>query len=424
MQVRENYTDHLDRLLDKVAAAASFKTRIPEALEQCLSIVAHARTDQPAFTELGKIVGPRQKTHDVVLRKNAWILQHALGDRSHCVGNYLVFKRRSRRAGSRYAYESPVLNQLTLQGLVTRSVSLGDWHANIERFGALKKLGALCVDAQSGTVYIMQGLSYSQAKRLRPSMQTSNRARHGATLPLFGEHEDRPITGAAIHVASARSLRLAADVIQQAVPGFRVCPVAMVAADPEAGWQYQVHDLSGFEDSRERLIQLDEFPLISSSRQPNRRESTDLDRLPAVLSRRDILRAAPVDRATRCFMNLVVLWDHQCRMPGELSSLSVSAIADEVERRFGIAYSRDLRRHDLEDCLAKLQYIDTPYYRPGEFAITHRGVGRMCLFLASTSGGVGGGVSDSLEETVVHHVMQQSSRWDEYCFGATRAKGQ
>jgi hypothetical protein len=421
MKHREHISDHIDRLFDKVAAAAEFRLRLPEAIDDCLRIVAQARSEQPAFAELGRIMGPRVRSHDVVLRKNAWIAQHALGERFCCVGNYIVFRRRARRGSkAQFRYESPLIDQLDMQGLLLSPHSLEKTYQQIEQNTSLLKIGGMAVDAPNSTIYLLHGLSYSQARRLRPSLGLS-RSKSGATLPLFG-HEDRPLSGSAIPMQMANAIAIGADLLRSAVPGFRVVPVAMISADPDAGWGYQIHDLSEFRPQGRgvRLLDLDEHPLISSSLSQNRLPARDLEQLPRQLAGREILRAAPVDRATRSFMVLTVLWDLQQSQPSRLAFMSVKRIAEEVGRRFGVVYSRDLHRHDLEDCLQALGYIEEPHYHPGHYAISHRGVGRLCMFMASTGGGVSHGAGRSIEENVVHHIMQQSKRMDDYCFGPVK----
>jgi hypothetical protein len=417
---RENISDHIDRVFDKIAAAVSFKSRIPEAIDECLRIVSVARDEQPAFTELGRIIGHRQRSHDVVLRKNAWILQHAMSSRAYCVGNYIAFRRRMRKM-SRHEFESPLLDQLALAGLVTQDSDLTRIHSRIEKSHALKKIGGMCVDAATNTIYVMHGVSYAQAKRLRPAI-SAQKGRPGQTLPLFGQFDDRPVSGAAIHVSMALGLQYAAELIRKAVPGFGVRAVAVLSADPGAGWEHQIHDLTEFQHQKggARLVELDDFPLIRSSLAMRRDDVRLLEQVPASMTTRDVLQLAPVDRATRAFMILSVLWARQQSRQGELASMSVKELAAEIRNRFGVAYSRDLRRHDLEDCLLKHSYIDGPLYRPGEYAITHRGVGRLCLFLASTGASLQFSPDISLEQNVVAQIMQQSARWDEYCFGNSK----
>lgn len=425
MLVRENVQDHLDRLFDKIAAAATFYVRVPDAIEDCLRAAAEARMLQPTFAELGRIVGVRVREREAVQRKNAWTFAHALNGRIHCVGNYVVFRRRQRKGRSlRYVFESPVVDQLRLLDVATREANLETLAAKIEGSGALKRIGGICVDAPNGVVYLLQAISYSQARRLRPGI-TESRASIERTLPLFGQFDDRPVSGAAFSSAAILTLRIAADFLAKICPGFRIVPLAMIAADPGAGWEYQIHDVSDATDQSTlgRLTELDEFRLYDSSvRRRNGAKALILDQLPQSLASREMLHAAPVDRATRAYMALSVLWDKQRNEPGHLASMSRGELAKAVCRRYSIAYSRDLRRHDFEDCLQKHGYIDEPLYRPGEYAITHRGVGRLCFFLASTSGNVPDALGANLGENIISHIMQQAARWDEYCFGEARKR--
>jgi len=147
------------------------------------------------------------------------------------------------------------------------------------------------------------------------------------------------------------------------------------------GWNYQIHetrDLCLRQISLDRFA-LDQIPPLTSSVDwlKGKRDLDELQRIPEIPAKNRLNRL-PVDRATRSYMILDYLWELQ-KDADRLVVVDVPEIAGAIRQRHLIVYPIDLRRHDIEDCLARGGFVERTRYDGSGYALAPSGVARAVI---------------------------------------------
>lgn len=407
---RESEIEHFDHLVDAFAALVCYQDRIPQLEAKIHSQFVHLMQTRPHFDDIASLLGRRLSNSEVTLRRTAWVAQHALKSRAYCVGNLLVSSRQTRATRT---FTSPLLEQLQLLGFAAQHVELGETKRTSDRGLALHRIDCLLVDVANSTVYPVMGRTMSELASFgySPTLQTSD--------SLFAP-KDREVYRIAAPAKAARTLSLATDLLRHAFPMVNVRPVFAVLADAESGWGYQLHDLSD-KITNDRLtdkaVELDSTRVIASSQQYCR-EGNDLDDLEYLprWPNSNYLDLLPVDRCARSLMVLSILWGAQ-KQARKLVSMSISELASQVEKRFLITYTRDLRRHDIEDCLERGGYVERPRFEASRFSLTARGVARILMFRRLSSPTTIADSDHGVHVNFLELIQRQAERWSHYRSG-------
>ncbi|PKL34052.1 MAG: hypothetical protein CVV40_00120 [Planctomycetes bacterium HGW-Planctomycetes-2] len=108
------------------------------------------------------------------------------------------------------------------------------------------------------------------------------------------------------------------------------------------------------------------------------------------------------------------LWAKQRLNPNKLVILGGSAINEMVEQEYSLHYPKEMRRHDLEDCLERNGYVERPAYEGAQFALTPRGVARVLFFKRMFAGMSDVEIDEDLDHHILSHIYRQADIWAQY----------
>lgn len=407
---RESELEHFDHLIDAFAALSCYRDRIPQ-LEasinrQFIQLVA----SRPHFDDVATLLGRRLNQAEAIERRSAWICQHAFDCRAYCVGNQIVTKRKSRVDG--HNFTSPLIDQIAALGAAPTPIDLNLWRSQMDKTGCFRTLDCLLIDLKKQRLYPVIARMLSD---VRPGIRMR---RINSEESLFGKAESE-IEGAVVSGRALTTLGISSGILRQAFPTFDVVSVLAVLDDPDAGWGFYLADVSvAASVERSAPMKIDGMPCLMSSQRhvQGGRDLDDLEFLPRWPST-NYLDNLPVDRAARCLMVLSVIWQLQKQHKSRLVALQFSEIAKRVEQRFLINYSRDLHRHDIEDCLERGGYLERPRFDSSRFAMTARGVAKIVMFRRLTSPLSLTEVDNGVPVNILKLVANQAKRWSQYRMG-------
>lgn len=435
--------DQFDRLVEAHAAASLYVGEVRELEVRIARSMADLLRYPGTFGDLTSLLAARAPSREMMTRRVAWAAQHVLGKRAWCVGAKVLVKL---PGGDDMAYGSPLLDQLRLLGFIsagerqqtmeapgeaeleigrekTRKNTRGSSRntATAEPLDApvdagspldfempvLDKLDAMLCTPASDEVWVVKGVSYSQVSRLSPELWV-NADRES----LFGS-DDRFMSRVVASGTAVRTLLAARDLVQVTHPALKVRACFLVINDPGCSWHFQAHDLTAarpgiVKGGRDAKVKLDGFPVLATHRNfPANfaKEGLELATLPE-WSGDDALSALPADRPSRSLLLLAELWNRQLNRPKRLSTSKGDELAESVARTSGVGLGRDQWRHDLEDCLERSGLVRRLPDRPGRFAVTPKGVGRLLLLKSKLAGGV-----PLTPAALLQHVGHQSRLW-------------
>jgi hypothetical protein len=386
--------EQLDRLVESYAAASAYVADLRELehrLSHAVSLVTESRLTQSDFSTL---LSGRASRHEEVVRKVAWASQHCFAMRAWCVGQKLftwktlsTSPRRQRNTNApdgltEQQLFSPVLAQLNLLGhcpVMPASDSTPAVLPDNILVAKGERVDAVLASPGSEKIVLVKGCSYSQAKRLSPSLWVnSDKSNLFTDGPRFIAHLRVP-------TASVAALLQARDFLQSVLPAASVTAHYMVINDPDCSWHFQAHNLTAMPtalaSTSSPTLSLDDSPVSMSFRDFPRAfgpEGEDLAHLPQ-WSTQDLSTVLPLDRPSRALLLLAELWTIQANKPGRLMWVRGSALAKAVEERSGIAYPKDMVRHDLEDCLERGRFIRRAANGDNTFAVLPKGVARLLV---------------------------------------------
>lgn len=366
MSYPEARMDHFEHLVDAYACISAYGTKSEEIESDIQRLFVDAATSKPTFDAIHSLAGQVLADRRSLACRSAWTLQHAFNCRSYCIKSQII---QSRTVAEGTRLHSPILRQIMLMGEPAAPRNLSYHKDRLKDLGARKTIDALLIDRSKSIIYVICAKSLSQLLNSKTSPPT-----------LFTK-PDREIHNLHVDSGCTSAVKISADIISDALPHYTVKSAISVHDDPESGAGFQLHDISEIANiKKSSSICLDDFPVIQSSRLI-RQSGGDLDHLDTIPNwpAQDPLNNLPSDRATRCLMSLSELWAYQSSDPN-LTGLTWRRLGDLVQEKYKIAYSRDHRRHDIEDCLERSAYVTRLTYDPNKFAITPRGLARILLF--------------------------------------------
>jgi hypothetical protein len=411
--------DHLDRMIEAYAAASIYVSELRELETRIARATADLLRHPASFADLTALLASRSVGREAITRRVAWASQHILGKRAWIVGSKLLVKL----PFADNAYGSPMLDQMRLLGFVSvgekalaaraqspASPSGLDGRepvAEIEpdfEIPPLDKLDAVLASPDSDEVWVVKGCSYSQALRMSPELWV-NADRDG----LFGQ-DDRFMACLVVPAAHVRTLLASRDLLQTAYPQLKVRACFLVINDPGCSWHFQAHDLSPATPDvvSGARVRLDKFEVLATHRAfPDHfaKDAFEFASLPDWAGS-EPLSALPADRPTRSLLTLQELWARQLARPRRLATARADDLAEAVARNHSISLGRDQWRHDLEDCLERGGFVRRLPDRPGRFAITPRGVGRVIVLRRKL-----GALPDLTPAQLLNHVSHQARLW-------------
>jgi len=401
--LRDNEFQQMDAMIDVYAAISANVQRLSELEDNIATAYRQVCNSRAEFDSFNSILGRGYPKQQQWTRHVAWIAQHALGHRAHCVGQKILQQRDGH-------FFSPMVEQLGLMGF-----GKGNGHFldddSLFRAGTRpsQQIDAMVVDRDQGVVFLTKGLVYESATRgktrsvpLDDSLQAPV-----AAMPsnLF------------VQPRKLNSLSLAYNTVRSAFPRLRVIPVILLVDEIGIGWQFQAFDLTNAMAMRcwPQCLCLGSFELVGSSERL-KAQGADLDdfRYLPSWANENPLHSLPVDRATRCLMVLMVLWLKQREMPDRLAAVSDARIADEVREAYSIFYPPELRRSDVVDCLERGGLIDRPAFDASMLALTPRGLARILLVQRLFSGISKIEDENDIRSHVLSHVQRQAELWADY----------
>jgi len=405
----DNSFNSLDAMIDAYAAVSAYVEHVPELEQQITDAYIAATQSEPEFDSYNSLIGRGGAYKEYWSRQVAWVSQHILGNRSYCVGNYVLIKKGDK-------YQSPLIKQLELLGWESDSSTITkNFYEEYQSSGAAKRIDAMVVDRRNSTVYIIAGYQFEAA---------AVKGKRIDDLPLFQEN---PEVKGEFHLAARRSLTrsvlLTHDLLKRAFPKCNVVPVIAAVDEIYSGLNQVFVDISSLaiRESREETKSLKSRTLVSlgactvlnpcktqGNRYPDRVRF--LPKWPVA----DKLNLLPVDRATRCLMLLSILWKRQKTAPEKLATMRATSLGKEIQSVYGVSYPDDLRRHDLEDCLERTGLIERPAFEGNAFALTPRGVARVLLSRRMLTGQTDLETDEDLRTHVLHHIYSHAELWATY----------
>ncbi len=395
--------DYFDRLIESYAAASVYVSDLRE-LEGRINHAVNALISQPlGFGDFTAVLPTRENYRDAVTRKTAWAAQHVFGYRAWCVGSKILLSHPEPDTLS-----SPLIGQMEALGHLTgpvelaidettpafssavRSRSGAESPANPDDGAAAlatapvvvptgERIDALMCGPSHEDVIAVKGVSYTQAMKVSPDLWVNSDKQS-----LFPQ-PDRFMTRLYVPRPAVATLLAARELLRTAFPSSRIRAALVVINDPDCSWHYQAHDMSDADETvldaseASGRVCMDEFPVESTFRQHERFGAGDgFAALPAG-SHEDFVTGLPVDRPARALMLLSELWTRQINRPHRLAVVRASDLAAAVSQRCQIAYTKDLWRHDLEDCLERGHFIRRSFDRENAFAICPKGVARLLM---------------------------------------------
>jgi hypothetical protein len=388
--------DYFDRLIEGYAAASAYVGSLPELEVKIGRACSSLMTSMPGAADLTELL---TGNNDEVSRKIAWASQHVFGRRAWCVGQKVLLRRNDETRVS-----SPLITQLQLLGHtpVAGAVEVDQEVLPGQSNPASEKIAALVASAVDSEILVINGCSYTQARRWSPSLWVNVDKQS-----LFAQ-DARFMSNLRVRRGRLATLLVARDILKAAFPHLRVRAIFMVINDPECSWHFQCHELekATWDSVREPFVTLDQFPIAATFKQFKEAFATDGDTFAGmpVWAGENWLAATPVDRPTRSVMLLNELWTRQVNKPERLVTARGAELADAVQEHYGTAYGKDLWRHDLEDCLERGRFIRRT--TEGTFAMLPKGVARLICLKQKFNP-----TAPHVPAMVIHHIARQAKLW-------------
>lgn len=404
----EAQLDHFEYLVDAYAAVKAYWGKVEELESQIQDTFLEMAQDSPTFDSVQSILGRQVDYKHLVPSRVAWVLQHGFDCRAACVRNRYVYVRESRGETS---FGSPLLEQIKLASQSPATLDLGSIARQRSARKARKIIDSFLIDAPNSVCYVAIGQTLESAKKLYGAARAEDYSMS------FLSTTDREIHGVSVAASDLLGLDLARELLSEALPSFKIIPLVVVIDDVQTGRGFQVHDLSPYRPSTKAQgsICLDDYDVAFSSRAwvQSGRDLDELEQVPAWPTS-DLLHNVPVDRASRCAMMLNCLWEAQDKRPSTLYARTWSQLGGMAERQYRIAFSKDLRRHDVEAGLERAKYIERLTYDPTQFALTPRGVARAILMRRLFSRVSQAEFDNGISINILGAVHQQADLWRRY----------
>jgi hypothetical protein len=399
----EAQLESLPTLVRAYAAITAYLPRFDE-LERQIAQAYQAAAKTPAtFSSVASILGPSLRSPDFVTRRVAWVAQHVFGLRAYCVGNFILQQVDAQ-------YESSLVAQIAEFGYDPRPLHALRFIAAFEQYRPQSKIDALIVDPIERVVWVIKGSTFQQAKARRSTNADS------VTGPFLFGPGDRPMSDVFVSNRALAGLLFAAQVVGVSFPSFDIRPMFMVVDEDPFSWHFQLHDLSGLYLKRLSggSLCIDDYAIRDSSVLLKRR-GIDPERLEIVapLGAKDLLNRLPADRATRSYMFLNRLWEKQAGSE-RLEVAKIGAIADSITKKHMVVYPRDLRRHDVEDCLERGDLIERPRYEGRVFGLTPSGITQLLLLRRQLLAGEPNLAFTEADSHMLSAIRKQAQLWARY----------
>lgn len=370
----------LDRLVELLHNQSQFGSALPGIRAEFASVYSALTTTPPSIDDFISMLDSSFLARHALAHKGSWIVQRLLEGRPCCVNQKILLPGQD--------LKSPLVEQMTLKGLSRGPSRIGEtvqrWRRECPR--VQQSVDALLVRSDSQSVSLVKVCSLSRVKQYSRHLRFAERQR-----TLFGcENDQKVIENVNVPREVIGSLLLARDVITSATFGAAIRLFVVIVDDAPGCWNFQCHDVTGatVADLKTKAVNLDQFTSIKSTRSVASSQANLIDYFSGVPSARRITNlhqglkdVVPVDRSTRCLMMLSTLFDRQ-RIASESKELEVMSFRDLtniVEDEYDVYYPKDQRRHDVEDCLWRGDFIGRVTRTRNEYAIKPKGMVRMML---------------------------------------------
>lgn len=366
--------EHFDELVECYAIASAYTDRLDDLEREIVTIAENLTTQIPCIHDFSNLLESRMSVSDERIRHTAWLMQHVYGCRAWCVNQSICLKKSGKKG-----FESPLVDQVRKLGIVSKPIDYRKVYMKTDRLGsmAIRKIDAMLVDRRTSTIYVVNGQCDMQTRRFSRTLRFDE-----SFETLFG-NEDRFIINARCRSSMAQALVTAKHVLEAALPSYTVKCILALVADPECGWRFQCHDVTRISRRalRARWIDLNDQPVDKTHHDFKdllEQDGDPVSSLPRGPNRDDYLRSAPVDRPIRSMMILNLLLTQQQQTPGRLAIVRAQEIALKVAFEYGIAYPRDMYRHDLLE-LERARLVKRARNKENAYGLTPKGIGRVYL---------------------------------------------
>lgn len=363
----------LDQLVNLDAHCRILKSPSPSLLDKIRGVKHQLVSSPKLASDFLALRDGQLPSSDLTTHKAGWIAARVFSTRPWCVGMNLIHSRSGQLS-------SPIVEQLAMLGHrvdETAAQIVGRrWRNSSRPFHA--KVDAVCLPnlgQKIGTV--VKAISYSSL--ISSDALGADAIQHEPEGGCF-------LKECLVPSAMVNTLVRSRELLESACPSIRWQTYLLVVGD-QYSWQYQLHDFSNIEEefaTGDKCL-IDSLFVGSSLRyrEEIRKDPDFLQRVPNDTWRMSLpcmLKELPLDRYTRSMILLSSLFDHQ---EGEhrLAALEATELHKLMEQKFGLVYPKDMRRHDLEDCLRAGGWARRLPHRKNAYAITHTGVSRCLVML-------------------------------------------
>jgi len=325
--------------------------------------------NEPDFALFGDLLRSSRHSKDVGMRKTAWLAQQLFRARAVSVNQRIL---KVNKAGKRH---SPLAGQLDAMGLLSNPAWVSQIaSAQVEAMSRTGQvLDAMLVNPGSSTVYAVVGVTGTTIRKHSKQLEL------GARIESLFAPQDRAMANVIVPSEPLQRLAWASEFLALAAPDLNVIPVLVLLDDEEGSWTFQAHLAPSSPDDKrllDDLVVVDDLEILKCTlgyvedddRKP------DFGRMGIGVTEK-CLWYLPVDRATRPLMYLDRLLAAQEASPTELRIVKGKQLHDEVHNHFGVYLDRDMRRHDIEDCLVNGGWVGESQYRRSDIYITASGIG-------------------------------------------------
>lgn len=345
-------------------------------------------------------------TPELITFKTGWLAAHLWPVRPWCVGMQIV-----QRNGS--TFRSPLVEQLTHMG---HHCDGNAAQKMAEVWGGSKishrvKLDAVCLPQVSGGGGILvKAISYSSMRSMSPSLRSSQ-----ASGLLF------PTSSRIIHNCYAdgsvlNSLSRTQALLSAACPSVKWKSFILIV-DDDFSWQFQLHDVSELcrEYADSTSVAIDDY-CVKSSVDYLDQLSKDADyfqRIPHSTTGTSsptldmALQVGPLDRYIRSMVHLGKAANEQSGEPRLVGTDAVD-FHNYMESSIGLRYPRDMRRHDLEDCLRGGGWMKRLPHRQNAYGITDAGLVRYLTMVHKYNK-----MAPIATDILIDMAHQQAGRWSQ-----------
>jgi len=369
--MNELHWPFLDRLIDKYAVVAAFVESLPELERQIGEVVSRLHFAKPTMHDFTCFLSPRIDPRDQLVRSVAWASQHIFKARAWCVGSKVV-----QVVGNGTRVSTSLVDQSARFGFHPGNFDLRRLDNEWKEFVRQDTIDAVLPDLKNNRITIVKGQSIATARRISPKIGIGV-----GESSLFG-NDRRFIYRLNAQSDGVAALLFCAEVLRGYLPNVEIRPVFLTMDDPGCSWKFQAHNLTGFDAARLKdvKVSLDESPIECTSADFEAALKEDDDCFAAIPAwgTEDCLTCAPVDMPTRVVMMLTRLHRAQLQASARLAARSASDLAIEVADKYGVTYTKDMYRHDMERLERAGLVQPSPDGTP-RYGMTARGVARVML---------------------------------------------